>query len=107
MEKIYATITLVKLIFTDHLKTRLRQRKIPLKIVRQIFSQTQEFFYDTLRKHHIVVSTVIYNRKPRKVLAAYDKIDQTAEIITIHPITDKEIEGRLESGRWIYEKIKS
>jgi len=97
----------VKLIYTNHLKTRLRQRKIHLKIVREIFNNAQEFYYDKLRKHHIVIGTTDYQGKRRKVLAAYDKINQSTEVITTHPITDKEIQARLESGRWTNEKSKS
>lgn len=38
------------------------------------------------------------------MLVAYDKIGERVELITTHPITDSEINQRLESGRWKYEK---
>lgn len=98
----------MKIIFTDHLKTRLKQRGIPTKTVKEVFDQNLENFWDNLRNHHIVTGVVDYQGKTRKVLAAYDKIDKnTAEVITIHPITDEQITQRLNSGRWKHEKSKS
>lgn len=51
-----------------------------------------------------MVSKVTYKGKLRKMLAAYDKIGDATEIITTHPISDKEINQRINSGRWIYEE---
>lgn len=97
----------MKLIYTDHLKSRLKQRGIPLAIVKEIFDKSQENYWDYLRKRHIVVSKVDYKGKQRKVLAAYDRIGMTKEVVTIHPITDREIRQRLISGRWSNEKNKN
>lgn len=97
----------MKLVYTDHLKTRLKQRGIPTKMVREIFENGQEHYWDELRSRHIVVAIVVYKGKLRKVLAAYDRIGSRAEIVTIHPITDEDIQQRLKSGRWIYEEIKN
>jgi len=97
----------VKLIYTNHLKIRLKQREVPLKIVSEIFDKSEESYWDNLRNHHIVIGTVDFKGKIRKVLAAYDTIKKDAEVITIHPISDIEIKQRLISERWSYEKSKS
>ena len=102
----YDTLMYMKLIYTDHLKSRLKQRKIPTNVVKKIFEDADEFYWDTLRNHLIVINTVPYKGKPRKVLAAYDTIDDAYEVITIHPITDTQIRQRVISGRWRYEKNK-
>lgn len=94
----------MKLVFTDHLKTRLKQRGIPTKVVREIFKQSLENYWDNLRNRNIIIGEVLYQGKIRKVLAAYDKIENTKEVVTIHPITDEQIKQRLSSGRWEYEK---
>lgn len=96
-----------KIIVTTHLKTRLKQRGISTKIIKEIFDQSLENYWDNLRNHHIVIGRVNYQEKYRKVLAAYDKIENIKEVITIHPITDEQIKNRLASGRWSYEKSKS
>lgn len=94
----------MKLIYTDHLKTRLAQRRISINIVKKIFEKSEVSYWDNLRSHHIIVSNVTYKGKQRKVLAAYDKIEDNIEVVTIHPITGVQIKQRLNSGRWIYEK---
>ncbi len=97
----------MKLVFTDHLKTRLKQRKISSRLVRDVFKQDAEKYWDKLRDHHIIVGNISYKGATGKVLIAYDKIDETLEIITIHTITEVQIKQRLSSGRWIYEEHKT
>lgn len=94
----------IKIVLTSHLKTRLKQRGISTKIVKEILDQSLEIYWDNLRNHSIVIGIANYQGKRRKVLAAYDKIGNIKEVITIHPITDKQIRSRLTSGRWNYEK---
>lgn len=105
----------MKLNLTDHLESRLKLRGISEKIVEKIFKKQEEFYWDNLRKHHIVVSKVTYKGKLRKMLAAYDKrslpfsnekrrIEDEIEVITTHPVTDEIIKKRLISGRWTHEK---
>lgn len=94
----------MKLILTDHLKSRLKLRGINDKAVDNIFKKAEEFYWDNLRNHHVIVSKITYKGKLRKVLAAYDIIKGRTEVVTTHPITDNEIKNRLISGRWSYEK---
>lgn len=96
----------MKLILTNHLKSRLKLRNIPEKTVENIFKKPEEFYWDNLRHHHIVVFKVTYKGKLRKMLAAYDTMEDEIEIVTTHPITDAGIKNRLISGRWTYEKNK-
>lgn len=96
----------VKIIFTDHIKTRLKQRRISAKIVEEIFKQNLENYWDNLRNHYIVIGEVNYQGETRKLLVAYDKIGDIAEAVTIHPITDEQVKQRINSGRWSYEKNK-
>ena len=96
----------MKIVFTDHLLTRLKQRKISRNIVKEIFNQSLENYWDNLRNRHIVIGEVLYQGKYRKVMEAYDIIEKRIEAVTIHPITETEIKHRLQSGRWNYEKSK-
>ena len=86
---------------------RLKQRRVPLRIVKEIFEKSVGYYWDRLRNHYVAVGEVVYKGKRRKVLAAYDKIGKEAEVITVHPITSFEIKQRLDSGRWSYEKSKN
>lgn len=94
----------MKFIFTDHFKSRLKLRNISGATIQNIYKKAQEFYWDNLRNHHIAVGQARYKGKLRKMLVAYDKIGNTVEFITSHPITDEEISQRITSGRWIYEK---
>jgi len=76
-------------------------------IVKEIFRRSEKRYWDNLRERHIVISKVNYGSKSRNVLAAYDKIDGDAEVITVHPISDSQIAQRLNSGRWINEEVKN
>ena len=98
----------MRIVYTDHLRARLKEREIPLKIVKEIFDKAEEYYLDKLRGHNIVVSTVKYQGKLRKALLAYDTIsEEEVEAITVHPITSEQIKQRVSSGRWIHEKTQS
>lgn len=94
----------MKLIFTDHLETRITQREIPLGLVEEIFEKSEENYWDNLRNRYIVISSVNYKGKQRKLLAAYDRIGEDKKVITVHPISDEGIQRRLFSGRWNHER---
>ncbi len=95
----------MRIIFTDHLASRLKQRGISAEHVKQVLKKSREKYWDNLRKHHIAISRVLYLGRVRKVLVAYDTIGNSFEAITIHPISDEEINQRIASGRWSHEKI--
>lgn len=94
----------MKFVLTNHLQSRLELRDVPEKTVQNIFKKAKEFYWDNLRNHHIAIGQTQYKGKTRKMLLVYDKIGDTVEFITIHPITDQEISQRLISGRWSYEE---
>lgn len=94
----------MKLVFTDHLKFRLKERGVSAKVVKKIFDNSEEFYWDNLRSHHIVINTIMYKRRRRKMLAAYDTIGDGMEIVTVHPISEKDIRQRVISKRWSYER---
>jgi len=96
----------MKLVYTDHLKTRLKQREISTELVTKVIEKNEQAFWDNLRDRHIIVSKVIYKDKARHVLVAYDKIGKNIEVVTIHPISSKEIDQKIKSGRWTDEKIE-
>lgn len=57
--------------------------------------------------HHIAISRLEYAGMLRNMSISYDIIGKNIEIVTIHPISDKEIENKVKSGRWVKnEKTK-
>ena len=89
--------------YTTHFKFRAKQRKISLKLAREIYSQASTKLFDNLRNHHIAIAKLKVRGKRRKLMLAYDKINDMIEFITVHIIREKEIKNKIISGRWKYE----
>lgn len=90
----------MKIIYTAHLLFRLKIRRIPFDLPRDIFNKAKEHFYDNLTKHYVAVSLIGFEGKHREMALSYDKKDDLIEIITIHPIKSYQKLSRVKSGRW-------
>ena len=66
----------------------------------QIYSQSDERYYDIETGHTVaIMDTVIYG-KMRDVMVAYDIEEQKVTLLTIHPLKEGQKENRMKSGRW-------
>lgn len=90
----------MKVLYRPHLKRRIRQRAIPHDYPRKVYQQAKMHFIDILTGHHIAISKMQYAGKLRNLVVSYDIINTNVEIITIHPISYREINKRLISKRW-------
>lgn len=86
--------------YTDHLKLRLKIRRIPEKYPEEIYKNSEQTFFDNLQKTGIAIKKLNYNRKLRSMMIAYNKKNGDIEIVTIHPIKDEKVINRIMSGRW-------
>lgn len=93
----------MRVVYTDHLKLRLRARRIPERMPERIYRQATERYYNHVTFRHIAVMSVIYHRRRRKMMIAYDEFPDRVEIVTIHPIEDRQISERVLTGRWTHE----
>jgi hypothetical protein len=93
----------VRVVYTDHLKLRLRARRIPAKMPERIYCEAQERYYNHATYRHIAIMSVIYHRHRRKMMIAYDEFSDRVEIVTIHPIESRQIRERVLAGRWTHE----
>lgn len=91
---------MVNIVYTEHLKLRLRVRKIPYEYPRVIYGNPDQKFFDELEKTSIAIKRLKYNKELRNMMIAYEVKDEKVEIVTIHPITDEKIINRTISGRW-------
>jgi hypothetical protein len=89
-----------KLIYSQHLENRLLLREIDQELPAQIFYQSQKRFRDTETGHDIATLTVNLYNKSREVMIAYVIEQDTAKLLTIHPLKTGQKENRLTSGRW-------
>ena len=90
----------MKIIYTAHLKFRLKVREIPSLLPKEIFKKAQEHYYDSSTGHYVVVHKIKFKDKIREFALTYDKREDVIEIITIHPIKAYQKISRINSGRW-------
>jgi len=90
-----------EIVRTDHLKLRLKVRKIPKQYPDVIYRSPEQRYFDVLEKAFINIKKLRYNNKLRNMMIAYEEKDDKVEIITIHPVRDEQIINRVIRGRWI------
>ena len=91
----------MKIILRPHLKIRLKQRKVPGKYPEVIVKYPEEKFFDTETGREIALKRLEYNQKMRPMVVVYDIIEREIQIITIHPVTEQEIQNKVKRKRWI------
>lgn len=95
----------MKIVYKPHLKIRLKQREIPTDYPKRIIESPEQEYFDTLTKRNVVIKKLEFERKLRNILVAYDIIEDIIEAVTIHIISDREIQTKVQAGRWRkYEK---
>lgn len=95
----------MKIVYKPHLKIRLRQREIPTDYPKQIIESADQEYFDTLTKRNVAIKKLEFEGNLRNILVAYDIIGNIIEAVTIHIISDREIENKVRTGRWRkYEK---
>lgn len=90
----------MKIIYREHLKRRLKERKIPSSYPRRVYLNSTQRFFDTGTNHHIAIAKLEYAGKLKNLAVSYDIIGSQIELITIHPISDQEILNKVKIGRW-------
>ena len=93
----------MRVVYTDHLKLRLRARRIPAQMPERIYREAEERYYNHATFRHVAVMSVIYHRRRRKMMIAYDEFPDHVKIVTIHPIENRQIHERVLAGRWPHE----
>ena len=91
---------MTKIIYTDHLKLRMKLRSVPKHLPQTIFEKPSERYYDTITKHQIAIATAMLKGKIKEYVLSFDEVDDRAELITIHPIKPAQKLARVRSGRW-------
>ena len=86
--------------YTEHLKLRLKLRKIPYNYPKEIYENPEQTFFDNIEKNFVAIKRMYYNEKIRNMMIVYENIKNEIHIITIHPITNEKIINRIINGRW-------
>jgi len=93
----------MRLVYSDHLQKRLRERKFPQDFPRKVFYKPDQKFADIQSGRSISIKKLPYSGKIRHIMISfeYNKPNKIIRIITIHPETEKEIAKRLNKRRYI------
>jgi hypothetical protein len=89
--------------YSKHLRFKLRVRGIPQDMPERIYRESNQRYYNHHTLRHIAVMQVYYRRRRTWMMIAYDQFPDRVEIVTIHPITKRQIRERLKRGRWTHE----
>lgn len=90
----------MKIKYSEHLKNRLKLRKIDYNLPGSIVEQSTERYFDEETKYYVAISEVdLYNKK-RNVMVAFDYEDDIIKLLTIHPLKEGQKENRVKNGRW-------
>lgn len=90
--------------YSRHLQFKITVRKIPEDMPKRIYRECRQRYYNHQSLRHIAVMEVYYNRRRTLMMIAYDQYSDHVEILTIHPITKRQVRDRLQTGRWTYEQ---
>lgn len=90
----------MKIVYTEHLKFRLKLRQIPYGLPKKIFCLSKEHYYDKLTNYYIAIQSVKFRGKIKEMAITYDKTRVAIKIITVHPLKSYQKYSRIKSGRW-------
>jgi len=90
----------MQVIYSQHIKNRLRLRRIEYDLPKRIFEQAKDIYSDNDTGYIIAtMKTVLYN-KVKDVMVAYIIEGESTKLLTIHPLKKGQKENKIESGRW-------
>jgi len=91
----------VKVKYTSHLKVKMVVRGVPKDLPEIVFREAESRFRDGTTGHYVALKEASYAGKRRLIMVAYDIKDDMIEIVTVHPMGGRQVEARINSGRWI------
>ena len=93
--------------YSYHLQFKIRVRKVPEGMPERIYCESKQRYYNHHSLRHIAVLEVHYRRRRTLMMIAYDQFPDYVEILTLHPITKRQVQDRLRTGRWTHEQANS
>jgi len=90
----------MKIKYSDHIINRMQLRKIEHGLPKKIVIESNERYIDSETGHTIALMVVDLYNKNREVMVAYIVEENSAKLLTIHPLKQGQKENRIKSGRW-------
>lgn len=86
--------------YTEHLKLRLKFRKISEDLPKDIYLMAKERYFDTATKKSVAVKRVKFGGKLKEIALIYEETSLSVNLITIHPLKQYQKLNRIKSKRW-------
>ena len=90
----------LKIVYTDHLRLRLKLRGIPKALPKQIWMESTERYFDRATGHSVAVLACQIKERVKEFALSYDEKEGIAQLITVHPIKALQKLSRIKTGRW-------
>lgn len=87
--------------YSDHVKRRMRERKITQAIVTSVLGKPKHKFIDSETGYIVYTKELVFRGKKRPIAVSVDETTEIATIVTVHPIRERDIISRTENRRWI------
>ena len=89
-----------EIVYTAHLKFRMKLRRIPDFFPKEIYLKADEHYLDVKTQHRIALKEMEFGGKRREMMVSYDEKADRVEIITVHPLKPYQKYHRVKTGRW-------
>lgn len=88
------------IIYTPHLRLRMKIRKIENNLPQQVYEKAKEKYFNSKTGYCIAVSEANYKGKIREIAVIYEETTDEIKLITIYPLKYYEKISKVKSGRW-------
>ena len=89
-----------EIVYTQHLKLRLKIREINENIPQQIYKSSKEKYFDSFTGYYVAIGKTYYKDKVREMAVIYEETTDKIKIVTIYPLKFYEKISKIESRRW-------
>ena len=89
-----------KIVYSSHIRFRLKVREIPKAVPKLIFLTSQEHYFDAQTRKNIAVKRISHKGRVREMAVIYERIQARVILITIHPLKLSQKSHRIRSLRW-------
>ena len=89
-----------KIVYSSHLRLRLKLREIPYLLPKEIYQTSKEHYFDKETLKKVAINRVKFKEKLREMAVIYEEINNQINLITIHPLKKYQKISRIKSGRW-------
>lgn len=90
----------MKIRFSEHIKFRLRTRGISEFLVKKIYLEADNRYYDTETEYFIAIKKLKFESKQRNIMVAYIEDGEEILLLTVHPLKPSQKENRIKRKRW-------